>query len=127
MAKRTTTPFGRTLANALEEMVAHRRGEIELPEQVVAPMLPEQIKAIRKSVAKSPREFERRFGVPARTLEGWEQGRKLDIAGRVLLTVIERDPAAVERALAGAFQVEQSATRARAKHPAAAKRKAAAR
>jgi len=38
--------------------------------------------------------------VPARTLEGWEQNKKVDVAGRVLLKVIEKDPDAVERALA---------------------------
>ena len=29
-------------------------GEIALPTRIVTPMLPEQVKAIRKSVAKSP-------------------------------------------------------------------------
>jgi hypothetical protein len=38
--------------------------------------------------------------VPARTIEGWEQNKKIDVARRVLLTVIEKDPEAVERALA---------------------------
>lgn len=94
------TEFGRSLIGALEEVRAHLRGEIELPTRVVEFMPPERIKKIRKRVAKSPGEFERRYGVPARTLEGWEQGRKLDVAARVLLTVIDREPEAVERALA---------------------------
>lgn len=113
------TQFGKDLERAFGEMVAHRRGEIELPAQIVTPMAPEQIKAIRKSVARSAREFERRFGVPARTLEGWEQGRKLDVAARVLLTVIEREPAAVERAIAaaGAEPRRNSSPRASAKAP----------
>jgi hypothetical protein len=58
-------------------------------------MPPERVRAIRKAVARSPRDFEARFGVPARTLEGWEQGRKLDAAHRVLLRVIEAAPEAV--------------------------------
>jgi putative transcriptional regulator len=62
-------------------------------------MTAKRVKAIRKAVAKSPREFEQRFGVPARTLEGWEQGKKVDVAARVLLKVIEKEPEAVERAL----------------------------
>ncbi len=41
-----------------------------------------------------------RFGIPARTLEGWEQGRAIDATARVLLSVIEKEPGAVERALA---------------------------
>jgi DNA-binding transcriptional regulator YiaG len=31
-------------------------------------LTPEPVKAIREAVAKSPREFSRRFGIPARTL-----------------------------------------------------------
>ncbi|HEY4940868.1 MAG TPA: hypothetical protein VII56_05525 [Rhizomicrobium sp.] len=94
------TEFGRALIGALEEVRAHLRGEIELPTYEIDAMPPARIKKIRKQVAKSPREFERRYGVPARTLEGWEQGRKVDLTARVLLTVIEREPEAVERALA---------------------------
>jgi len=33
-------------------------------------------------------------------MEGWEQGKKVDVAARVLLTIIEKEPKAVERALA---------------------------
>jgi putative transcriptional regulator len=94
------TQFGLELEEALKEALAWKRGEIALPTHHVEPMPAARVKAIRKSVAKSPREFERRFGVPARTVEGWEQGRKVDVAATVLLRVIERDPEAVERALA---------------------------
>jgi putative transcriptional regulator len=68
----------------------------------------ERVKAIRKGVAKTTKEFESRFGVPARTMEGWEQGRKLDVAGRILLTVIERNPDAVEKAVAEAAAGSQN-------------------
>lgn len=64
-------------------------------------MSAKRVKEIRKKVARSPKEFQRRFGVPARTIEGWEQNKKLDVAGRILLKVIEKEPEAVERALAG--------------------------
>jgi len=84
----------------LLEAAAWRRGELKLPVHTVDAMPATRVKAIRKAVAKSPREFERRFGVPARTVEGWEQGKKIDVAARVLLTIIEREPEAVERALA---------------------------
>lgn len=94
------TDFGRELLASLQEVRDHLDGKIALPTRIIDAMPASRVKAIRKAVAKSPKEFERRFGVPARTLEGWEQGRKLDVAGRVLLTVIERDPDAVERALA---------------------------
>jgi putative transcriptional regulator len=93
------TAFGRDLIAAAREALAHKRGKIALPTRVIDPMTPAHVKAIRRKVAKSPKEFERRFGVPARTLEGWEQNKKVDVAGRVLLMVIEKDPEAVERAL----------------------------
>jgi putative transcriptional regulator len=95
------TQFGRDMEEALREALAHQRGAIALPTRLVSPIAPEQVKAIRKAVAKSPRQFEQRFGVPARTLEGWEQGRKLDQTACVLLTVIEKEPEAVTRALRG--------------------------
>jgi putative transcriptional regulator len=97
---RKRTKVGRAIEDGLREVLAWRRGEIDLDIRTIEPMTPARIKAIRKSVATSPRGFERRFGVPARTVEGWEQGKKIDVAARVLLTVIERDPEAVERALA---------------------------
>jgi len=93
------TKLGLAIEEGLREALAWKRGEIELETRIIEVMTPKRVKAIRKSVAKSPREFERRFGVPARTLEGWEQGKKVDVAARVLLTVIEKEPEAVERAL----------------------------
>ncbi len=83
----------------LREAIAHRRGELALESRPVAAMAPARVKEIRKSVAKSTKEFERRFHIPARTVEGWEQGRKLGASDRVLLTVIAANPEAVERAL----------------------------
>lgn len=94
------TKFGLRLEEGLREAIAWKRGEIELDVRTVAPMTPARVKAIRKAAAKSPRAFEKRFGVPARTIEGWEQGKQVDVAARVLLTVIEKEPEAVERALA---------------------------
>jgi putative transcriptional regulator len=82
------------------ERRAWSRGEISLRVHVIPSMTPERIKAIRKAVAKSPTDFARRFGIPARTIEGWEQGRRQpDPAASVLLRVIEKNPAAVEAAL----------------------------
>ena len=96
----TDTEFGRELLAGVQEALAHMRGEIELPYRIIETMPATRVKEIRRKVAKSPKEFERRFHIPARTLEGWEQGRRApDVAARVLLTVIEKDPEAVERAL----------------------------
>jgi putative transcriptional regulator len=90
MTKRITK-FGSDLIAALQEVSAHRRGEIALPSRRF-----DVISAMRV------KEFERRFGIPARTIEGWEQGRKLDVAASILMAVIERKPEVVEAAVAKA-------------------------
>lgn len=100
MKKRTK--LGKELETALGEVLAHRRGEIGLEVREVVEMSAARVREIRKKVANSPKAFERKYGIPARTVEGWEQGRRIDVTTRVLLTVIDKDPEAVERALATA-------------------------
>jgi putative transcriptional regulator len=96
--------IGDDLVEAFEEMAKHLRGEIELEAHEPLPgsaITPAQIKAIRLKVASSTREFERLFGIPARTMESYEQGRRnLDGAMRALLRIIDREPKAACRALA---------------------------
>jgi putative transcriptional regulator len=84
-------------------MAKHLRGEIEVEAHEIpgGAITPAQIRAIRLKVASSTKEFERLFGIPARTMESYEQGRrKLDGAMRALLRIIDRDPKAASRALA---------------------------
>ena len=93
---------GDDLVAAFEEMAAHLRGEIELEGREVpgGAMTPARIKSIRSKVASSTKEFERVFGIPARTMESYEQGRRSpDGAMRALLRIIDREPAAARRAL----------------------------
>jgi putative transcriptional regulator len=94
------TKFGSDLMTALKEVRAHRRGEIALPVRNVDTISARRVKAIRTTLAKTTKEFERRFGIPARTIEGWEQGRKLDVAASILMTMIERAPDVVEATVA---------------------------
>ena len=67
---------GDDLVAAFEEMAKHLRGEIELEAHMLPGnvMTPAQIKAIRLKVASSTKEFERLFGIPARTMETYESG-----------------------------------------------------
>jgi len=97
------TKFGRDLEEAFKELAAYLRGEIEVESYEVADdsLTPMRIKAIRRKVASSTRDFERTFRISARTMEAYEQGRRRpDAAMQTLLRVIEREPAAVRRALA---------------------------
>jgi len=96
------TELGLEIEAGLREAIAHRRGQLALPIRVIEPMPATLVKEIRRRHSKNTREFEQRFGIPARTVEGWEQGRKIDVAGRVLLTTIDLEPAAVERAVRAA-------------------------
>jgi putative transcriptional regulator len=94
---------GDDLVEAFEEMARHLRGEIELEahEVRIGTITPAQIRAIRLKVASSTKEFERLFGIPSRTMESYEQGRRnLDGAMRALLRIIDREPKAACRALA---------------------------
>ena len=58
------TELGLAIEAGLREAIAHAKGEIALESRIVNPMTPHRVKEIRKAVAKSPKEFERRFGRP---------------------------------------------------------------
>lgn len=96
------TELGLEVEQALEEVLAHVRGEAALESRVVDDPSSTRIRALRKRLGLSRREFARRFHLDPRALQEWEQGRRTpDQAARVLLTVIDREPEAVERALNG--------------------------
>lgn len=88
--------FSTALLESLEEATAWKRGELTLDIVEIDPLPPERIRAIRRKVAHSAKDFERRFGIPAATVNNWEQGRRQpDPAGRLLLRVIEAAPETV--------------------------------
>ncbi|MDA0305944.1 MAG: helix-turn-helix domain-containing protein [Proteobacteria bacterium] len=94
------TKVGRDVEEALGEVLAHVKGEAELPCRIVDDPSAERILALRKRMKLSRQKFADRFGLDARALQDWEQGRRTpDRAARVLLTVIEKNPKAVEKAL----------------------------
>jgi putative transcriptional regulator len=58
------------------------------------------VRRIRQKVQMSQSEFAKYFGVSVRTIQEWEQGRCVPSgASRAFLTVIDREPEAVRRAL----------------------------
>ncbi len=61
------------------------------------------VRAIRERLKLSQPEFARRYALPLASLRKWEQGtRKPDAASRAYLTMIERNPKAVEETLTAA-------------------------
>ena len=94
------TQMGHEVEAALEEVLAHMRGEIDLPYRIVENPTAMHIRALRKRMKLSRQKFADRFGLDARAVQDWERGRVApDRAARILLTIIDRDPDSVLRAL----------------------------
>lgn len=94
------TQVGREVEAALNEVLAHVRGEVELPCRIIDDPTAERVLALRKRLRLSRQKFAERFGLDVRAVQDWEQGRRVpNRAARVLLTVINHDPDTVIRAL----------------------------
>lgn len=86
------------LKAALEEAIAHTRGEATGARVREIPRT--EVRQVRDRLGLSQAEFASVFGVSIGTVRNWEQHhRQPEGPARVLLTVIEREPAAVIRAL----------------------------
>jgi putative transcriptional regulator len=95
------TKLGEDPIESAKEALAIARGEAQ-PARVYSPPAID-VAAIRKRLGLSQQKFAERFGLTAALVRDWEQKRRNpDQAARTLLTVIARDPEAVERALASA-------------------------
>ncbi len=97
MAKKAFTE----IMAGVRDAVAYAKGDkargvkrvIRIPDDV-------DVRAIRLRFKLSRPKFAARFGLDVRALQDWEQGRRHpDRSTRILLRVIEKEPAAVERAL----------------------------
>ena len=100
MKKAKHSRMGKRLITAMKEVVAHVEGKVALPMRYIE--IPEDVdvKAIRSRLGLSQAEFSRRYALSQRSLQEWEQGRRRpDGAVRAYLTVIHRNPKAVEEAL----------------------------
>jgi putative transcriptional regulator len=97
--------LGLEVEGALKEVLAHVRGTRALPTRIVDDPSQVRIVAVRKKLGLSRRQFAERYHLDVRTVQDWEQGRRTpDQAARVLLTLIEREPDAVARALSAERQ-----------------------
>ena len=68
---------------------------VEVPDRI-------DVKGVRSKLGMSQGSFAARFGISTATLRNWEQGRRSpEGPARVLLTIIDREPEAVRRALRG--------------------------
>lgn len=90
---------GKRILKSVRRARAFARGEdtdgfvVHVPEEV-------NVRAIRDTLRLTREEFAARFGFAKSAVKDWEQGRRQpERSARILLKVIEQEPAAVERAL----------------------------
>jgi len=92
---------GESILRGLREAVAHATGG-DFKGRETRVLVPDNVDVakIRKALKLSQTEFASQFGFKLSTLRDWEQKRRHPEApARAFLTVIERDPEAVRRAL----------------------------
>jgi len=93
--------LGKRLIKSAKEARKIARGEagrksykLHIPTKV-------DVRAVRRRMKLTQEEFAARFRLTLARVRDWEQGRSTpDVTARAYLTIIERDPRAVERALA---------------------------
>lgn len=89
------------IMQGLTEAVAHAEGAPEGAQVRVHVPAQIDVKAIRQREGLTQGAFAARYGFSADAVKQWEQKRRTpEAAARILLTVIEREPEAVRRALA---------------------------
>ncbi len=96
-----TTPAGRELVDALNEVLDDVSGRRTLPGRSLRVPDDIDVRAIRKKTGMSQKAFSDQFGIDYRLLQDWEQKHRRPAGhARAYLLVIDREPKAVERALA---------------------------
>jgi putative transcriptional regulator len=98
-----STKLGRVLVDSAKQIARHMRGEIELPMKVVRVVPDVDVRRIREVQGLTREQFAERYGLQARAIQEWEQGRrKPEPAVRAYMLVIKNQPAAVRKALTAA-------------------------
>jgi putative transcriptional regulator len=97
--KKKKMTAGESMIAGARQALAFARGEkdhgcvVHIPDEI-------DVKAIREKIDLSQEQFAQRFGFSKRTLQHWEQGLRVPTGpARAFLTVIAREPEAVQRAL----------------------------
>jgi putative transcriptional regulator len=104
---RMTDKAGRNRPGGLgDELVASMREAVEIawskapPGRIYRPPEELDVRAVRRKTGLTQAAFAARFGFTLGAVRDWEQGRRRpEAAARTLLIVIDRETAAVERAL----------------------------
>jgi len=90
---------GNRIIKAAEEALAYAEGRAATEYAAHTPVAI-NVGELRQRLNMSQEAFAASFGLPKRTIQDWEQGRRYpEGAARVLLKVIAHEPDAVKRAL----------------------------
>jgi putative transcriptional regulator len=103
MDKKAMSDAGRSILRGLEDALAFSKGD-KSRARVTFVFVPRavNVKGIRGKMRLSQAEFAKRFGFTVSSIRDWEQGRRKPRGpARILLTIIDKEPKAVLRALAG--------------------------
>ena len=93
--------LGKKLIAAAKEGVAIARGEMDPASYRLHVPAKINVRAMRQKLGMTQEEFAIRYGLTLARVRDWEQGRSApDGAARAYLRVIEKEPEAVDRALA---------------------------
>jgi putative transcriptional regulator len=99
--------IGDELIRGMKNALAHARGRKRATrEAVVAVSVPKRVDVarIRRKLRMSQEAFALRYGFSVRNIRNWEQGiRQPEGSARAYLTLIERAPKMVEKALRAAI------------------------
>lgn len=99
MDNKKFSPLACGILQGLKETIADANGESVngIKKSVVYHIQPQQI---RQQLNMSQSQFAKTFGIPIRTLQGWEQGRrKIDMTTASYLRTISKFPNEVQIAL----------------------------
>jgi putative transcriptional regulator len=91
---------GKSIIRGLEQALSFAEGTAKKNSCVVHIPPEIDVRAIRGRLGMTQQEFARRFGFSVNTVRHWEQGRRVpEGPTRAYLTVIAREPKAVQKAL----------------------------
>lgn len=91
------------IMQGLREALAYVEGTADPSTYKVHAPRDVDVRAVRKRLGMTQTAFAARFGFSAGAVRDWEQKRRRpEASARVLLTVIDKEPEAVQRALSAA-------------------------
>lgn len=99
----TMSKPGSRILQGAREALALAKGEADVNDYRIHVPATVDVRAIRHKLGMSQPAFAARYGFSIGRIRDWEQGRSaIDTPSRILLTVIEKEPEAIERALTAA-------------------------